>query len=373
MITKIAASPAAPDVLSAMLKRFRRRQRLVTLTSNGLVAAIVVSAIAVPMSVILPASTAVRFGILSACVGSMAAVIGALVRTPPLHRIAAIADARIGLNDALVAAFQFIDDPDVVSRLIVRDAAVRAASVSPADVFPLRAPARLPWIVAAAVAASAVFTVMAMGRSAIEPALPGAAGPSVQAGGASAKASGNVSGPSESAVSVRPAAERAAAPSSQERPSAREGGVASGSSNRVDAPPETARGRSADTPAGQAEGSLDAALPRIPARPADGTGSRGRNSMTAGDPGVAGGVGSRGRSSPESAGGVSAGGGREQAVAGGLPGARDDSRPGAPAVAEPDARSRESAGRAEGALANERIPPGLRAYLKAYFTAINPR
>lgn len=372
MITAMVASRAGPNVLSAMLKRCRRRLRLVTLTSNGLVAAIVVSAIAVPMSVMLPASTAVRFGILAACVGAFTAAMAALVRTPPLHRIAAIADARLGLDDALVAAFQFIDDPDVVSRLIVRDAAVRVSDVSPADVFPFHAPARIAWILAAAVAASGMLTVMAMRQSAIEPALAGAAGPSVQAGGASAKASGNLSGPSASAASA-PAADRAGAPSGQERPRAREGAAESGSSNRVDESREIARGRSKDTPAVQADRSLDAALPRLPAPPADGTGSRGRSSMAARESGGAGGAATRGRSVSEAAGGVSAGGGREQAVAGGLPGARDDSRPRARGLAEDDARFRESAGRAEAAVANERIPPGLRAYLKAYFTAINPR
>jgi hypothetical protein len=218
-----------------------------------------------------------------------------------------------------------------------------------------------------------MLTVMAMRQSASEPALAAVAGPPIQAGGASAKASGDVSGPSASAVSVPSAADRAAASSGQARPRAREGVAESGSSNRADAPPEMARGRSADTPDGQADRSLDAALPRIPTPPADGTGSRGRSSMTAREPGGAGGTGTRGRSLSEAAGGVSAGRGREQAAAGGLPGTRDDGRPRTPGLAEHDARSRESAGRAEAAVANERIPPGLRAYLKAYFTAINPR
>jgi hypothetical protein len=356
-----------------MLKRCRQRQRRVTLTSNGLVAAIVVSAIAVPLSMLLPASTAVRVGMLFACIGSFAAAILALMRTPPLRRIAAIADARLSLDDCLVTAFQFIDDPDVVSRLIVRDAAVRAAGVSPADVFPFHAPARIAWIVAAAVAASAMLTVMAMRQSAIEPALAGAAGPPSQAGSASAKASGNVSGPSASDLAVPSTADRAAVPSGQEGPRARKGVAESGSSNRVDASREMARAKPPDTNAGQAERSPDAGLSRIPPPQAEGAGSRGRSSMTSRELGGGGGTGSRGRSLSDAAGGVSAGGGRAQAVAGGLPGTSGDIRPRASALPEHDARFRESVGRAEAAVANERIPPGLRAYLKAYFTAINPR
>jgi hypothetical protein len=56
-----------------------------------------------------------------------------------------------------------------------------------------------------------------------------------------------------------------------------------------------------------------------------------------------------------------------------MPGARGDVRQHAVALPDRDAGYRESAGRAEAALANERMPPGLRAYLKAYFVAINSR
>lgn len=363
--------PDAPEVLSAMLKRCRRRQRLVTLTSNGLVAAVVVSAIAVPLFVLLPVSSAIRVGILSACLGSIGAATVALVRTPPMRRIAAIADARLGLDDCLVAAFQFIDDPDVVSRLIVRDAAIRAADVSPADVFPFHAPARIAWIGAAALAA-AMVTVMALRQSAIEPPPADAAGPRMQDRGVSAKASGNVSTPAANAVGVPPAPDRAATPSVAKRSPAREDVAASEPSNRMDASRDMARVGSAETRVGQGDRSIDAALPQIPRLPAESVVSRGRSSMTSRELGSSGGTGSRGRSLSDAAGGISAGRGRAQAVSGGMPGTRDAIRPPA-AFHEHDARYRESVGRAEAAVASERIPPGLRAYLKAYFTAINPR
>lgn len=372
-MTKRAPGLDAPSILSAMLRRCRRRQRLVMLASNGLVAALVVSAIAVPLFVLLPASTAIRFGILFACAGSLAAATVALVRTSPVRRIAAIADARLGLDDCLVAAFQFIDDRDVVSRLVVRDAAVRAEGVSPADVFPFHWRARTAWVGVAAVAASAMLTVVALKPSAIEPAPADPAGPHIQDSGVSAEASGSVSTPSANAVGVPSAADRAATPSVPERSHDRGGVTVSDPSNRVEASREMARVRSADTPVGQADRSLDAVAPEIPRPPAEGSVSHGRTSMTSRELGGAGGTGSRGRSSSDAAGGVFAGNGRAQSVAGGMPGTRGDVRQHAAALHERDARYRESVGRAEAAVANERMPPGLRAYLKAYFIAIKPR
>jgi hypothetical protein len=373
-MTQRAPGLDAPAILDGMLRRCRRRQRLIMLASNGLVAALGVSAIAVPLFVLLPASTAIRFSILAACVGSLAAITVALVRTSPVRRIAAIADARLGLDDCLVAAFQFIDDHDVVSRLVVRNAAIRAEDVSPADVFPFRWPARIAWVGMAAVAAAAMLTVATLRPSAIERAAADPAGPRMQDGGVSVKAPGGMSSQSANAVGVPSAASRGAKESAPERSHDRVGVTGSDPSNRVDASREMAPARPADaTAVGQADRSLDAAPRQIPRPPAEGSALRGRTSMASRGVGGAGGMGSRGSSSSDVAGGVSAGAGRAQSVAGGMPGARGDVRQHAVALPDRDAGYRESAGRAEAALANERMPPGLRAYLKAYFVAISPR
>ena len=368
-MTPLSSLTEAPVVLSAMLARYRRRQTFVAVTANGLVAALVVSAIAVPLFVLLPISSAIRFGVLLACAGSIGAATIALVRTPPMRRIAAIADARLGLDDCLVAAFQFIDDPDVVSRLIVRDAAVRAADVSPADVFPFHAPARIAWIGAAALAA-AMVTVMALRQSAIEPPPADAAGPRMQDRGGTAKAPGGVSTPAGSAVGVASPGDRTATPSVPDRSDAREGTAPSGLSDRMDASRDSARARSAENRAGQDDRSVDDVGPQGP-RPLPGDlVSRGRSPMTSSDRSGAGGSGSRGRSQSDTAGGISAGSGQAGVLSGGMPGTRDASRPPASSDGQ-DARYRESVGRAEAAVASERIPPGLRAYWKAYFAAIN--
>ena len=112
-----------------------------------------------------------------------------------LMRHADVPTADFHIFDHSTPAKTFIDDPDVVSRLIVRDAAVRAGGVSPANVFPFHAPTRMAWIGAVSVAASAMLTLMALRHSAIEPAVDVTAEPRIQPGGVSPKAGGSVPEP----------------------------------------------------------------------------------------------------------------------------------------------------------------------------------
>jgi hypothetical protein len=244
--------------------------------------------------------------------------------------------------------------------------------VPPADVFPFHLPARIAWTSAAAVAMSAILTVMAQRQTAITTAPADVAGPPMHDRGGSAKAPGGVSTPAGSAVGVASPGDRTATPSVPDRSDAREGTAPSGVSDRMDASRDSGRARSAETRAGQDDRSVDDVAPRGP-RPLPGDlVSRGRSPMTSGGRSAASGSGSRGRSQSDAAGGISAGAGRAGALSGGMPGTRDASRPPASSYGQ-DARYRESVGRDEAAVANERIPPGLRAYLKAYFAAINPR
>ena len=153
--------PTGAAVLWTTLGRLRRRQRRVTLAENGLAAAIVIAAAAVPLSFSLAPGIAARVIVLLACCAAAGVVVVAIVRTPTPRRIAALADARLHLEDRLVTALQYVDDPDAVSRLVVRDAASRIADASPASVFPFRAAAWIAWIAAAALTASAVLTLIA--------------------------------------------------------------------------------------------------------------------------------------------------------------------------------------------------------------------
>jgi hypothetical protein len=357
--------PAETLLLRRTLSLLRRRQRLVTLVETGLAAVIVIGAAAVPLAVSLAPGIAMPLIILVACVAAVAVVIVAIVRTPVPGRIAALADARLHLEDRLVTALQYADDPDAVSRLVVRDATSRVAGESPARVFPFRVPAWIGWTAAVALTTSAALTLAAgklpsgiVRRSAVSsgagvagaPAAPNAA---VHAGDA---ASPDPTGRQQASVNVGPAP-------------ARDPGTTQGADDPAKTPgsrAETSAVHAPEREAGRAQVAVAIPVPLTQAPDAVAPlASRATSPST--DLGSAGGVASRGQAAASSAGGLpsrgtpSGSGGAPRTANAVQAGTRPDTH---------DARYAAARARAEAALASERIPPGLRAYLTAYFTAI---
>jgi hypothetical protein len=364
--------PAETLLLWTTLSRLRRRHRLVTLVETGLAAGIVVGAAAVPLFFALAADLAIRLIILSACVAAVAVAIVAVVRTPPPRRLAALADARLHLEDRLVTALQYADDPDAVSRLVVRDATSRLAGASPARVFPFRAPAWIGWIAAVALTASAALTLA--GRDTSSGAFRrsnASSGAGVTSAAAGTNGSVRTSEGASSGRASRDQASRDPGPAPARVSGNTQG--AAGAGDRGKAPgahPET----SADPAAppredGRASAAVALAAALTPAAVAVAPRATGATSSSRGL-GSAGGAAARGQSAASGAGGISSRG--VAAGSGGAPRTSGAVQPDARQNTN-DARYAAARARAEAALAGEQIPPGLRAYLTAYFTAISPR
>jgi hypothetical protein len=312
---------------------------------------------------------AVRLTILAACLAAAAVVIVAIVRTPSPRRIAAVADARLRLEDCLVTALQYADDPDAVSRLVVRDATSRLAGGSPAHVFPFRVPAWIGWVAVVTITASAILTLTGRNTSFGVPRRPAASsGAGVTAAAAVPNGSVQAGDAASSGPTSRNRASSHAGPAPARDPGNTQG--ADGAGDRGKAPgarPDTSASRAPRSEDGRR--SAAAAAPAAVTPAADVVTPLAPRALSASnDLGSAGGVASRGQTAASGAGGVSSRG-----TASGSEGTpRTGGEP--PRDARPDthdARYAAARARAEAALGGERIPPGLRAYLTAYFTAIN--
>jgi hypothetical protein len=355
-------------MLRATLSRLRRRQRRVTLVETGVAAAIVVGATAVPLSIWVAPRLAIQLIALAACVAAIAVVIVAGVRTLPLRRIAALADARLQLEDRLVTALQYADDLDPVSRLIVRDAASRADRESPARVFPHRAPRWIGWIAAGAITTSAVLTLAVRRTSFGDVHRSDASSNSGVTGGAAGTNGGD---PATTAAADNPTrrqepVQHPGALSANVTSDARDAGSKSDAPSAhpvappVPGPPrEDGRAPAAEALRTTVTPGADAVSPRLAA-----------GTSASRDLGSAGGEAGRGPSAATGAGGVSSRG--KATGSGGSPRASTAAR-GAPRHDLDDRAYAAARARAEAALAAERIPPGLRAYLTTYFNAISPR
>jgi hypothetical protein len=360
--------------LRAILMRWRRRQRLVTFASCSLIVAAVLSGVAVPLFVTMPAHTVTRASAALASIGLAGAIVVAIARTPAPRRVAALADSRLHLDDHLVTALQFADDPDDLSQLIVREAVARTHLVSPSDVFPLRALRGTGWSAVAALAASTLVALITTRPSVFDVVRPyrqtaaatSAAGPTTDAnarsGGAAAPASGKRDRASQQGLQEPPGPDKsmtAAQSDDRERGGDRAGALASPSQR--DAPVEKP-GRpanaipvpTADAPFAESVVSLPTA-PGSPAKSGSATGTAAQRGAAA-----------------HGAGGTARSALTDNAGSGGSPGPGIVRRT-APRTVGGDKGYSASSARAEAALATGRIPPGLRAYLKTYFNAIGPR
>lgn len=341
-------SPAENAVgLAAKLARFRRRAWLVLFAQDacvtGAVAALVIEAMMVAARSLIP-----RLFIPSLLVPSVfvplvlaAAIVvaaaTAFARTPGLRDIAKALDVRLRLQDRLVTAVQFQHDTDAFSNLVVGDALARLDVVGPESAFPFRV-SKPGWIAgAAAVAAPIVFVLATTGVPRIR---------EMMRGGRAAGA-GTLTMPSQDTSS------RAASSDGRTRAP----GAATASERRsgtdIDAattPPANALARAAQQTPGAA-----------PHAAASGT----RESIGNRAAGAAAQPAVGGTLSESDAGGVKNGiaariGTAEQGVA--RTAAADRST----------AAYRAAWSNAERAIAQEKVPSDLRAYVRQYFVAIRP-
>jgi hypothetical protein len=365
--------------LGASLARLRRREDAVRSAAYSAAAGALALGFAVPVFAALETRTAARFTFALTLGAVFVALVVARARRSSLRRLAHLVDTRLSLDDRVVTALQYQHDADAASQFVVRDAEARLAAAAPADVFPLHLPPRLP---VAAIAALAVSTLAVLGMQWTRGRSAAGAEPfaletaSSSAGTASAAVT-------DAGTPARGSAQNAQAPvergdAAVNRPGSGQADAGGGAT----ASSPDAHGRS--TPGSPAQGrrrqpgpvEAREAVEDRSAQAADATtAARNTGSAAADRPG---GLRSpEGASSGRSARGVSAparGGGRSRGSSGapgtGLrpaAGARDPG--GATYVHEYG----EAVARAEAALAREDVPPGMRAYVRAYFQAIRPR
>ena len=343
---------AASDVVADCVRRCRRRLQVVSATRRA--------AITIPVAIVVVELIALtrrvppdQLAALSGTVGAiavMAAAIPSLLRAPTMRAAAAAIDARLHLQDRTVTALQLVDEGDAMAQLVVRDAAVRLAQLSPAGAFPLEAPVHFRATIAATATATVVFLAIAGAPAASWLTPPSRSGGAAGAGGGR---SGRTSKPvSDTRIveGVAPAASAAEQPREATPVDA----------NREDTPVGRESVRNNDTARGRGGNDLRASELRAPAP--------GR------DTGAAAGSGDAGR-------GATAFAERAASAAGGVNGARGSNpraastRP-AP-TAPPDSglyreEYRAASMRTQTAVAQERVPARLRAYVKRYFVAIHP-
>jgi len=249
-----------------------------------------------------------------------------------------------------MTAVQMLDDANPMARLVVRDAATRLSTVSPSHVFPFEAPLHFRAALATALGAAVMLLVMSgirrqSGAPSIGPEGIGLAG---------AAQSGRMGKPSSNARVVEAAAPSASAARAQTSSQT--------AATREDTP--TGRDSARNDPAAQTQ-ARGGSAPRT---------SDSAASAPARDVGAAAAARDRGR-------GATGFAERTEAAAGGVSGAVDASSADAPGRATPAAAPagaayrdhyRIAAARAQSAVAQERVPARLRAYVKRYFVAIHP-
>jgi hypothetical protein len=379
-----ADAKAPPDAvrLTHALDRFRRRRRRVLATRflyTGLALAVVIGE---ALSLGFSTGTLYSMWLLAGAAGTaiVLSLLAAAARTPSLSDIARLLDRRALLQNRTATALQFVRNDDVMATLVVRDAARRVAGLEPAVVFPREYPAR-PHLLVAAITVSSLVFAASVSRVAWAPQLrspsagmatPGAPAQSRQGlpsarpadtpgatpargstlatpQGTQARADGRAS---EQQVEDRAARADGRTGSPSPSPSAAQHGTGNGLRQR---PPAPTIGTAASDRAG-AGGSGAAS----PARDARGEASSAREG--AGQGGAVPGRLARGGGGIK--GGTLAGDATPAAL----------SRPGAARSPDYAAEYQAAWTRAQAALAQDRVPPPLREYVRRYFAAIrSPR
>ena len=378
------ATPARPGArpdalqLTRALGAFRRRRRRVLairFACTGLALAVVAGE---ALSLALRAGTDYTIWLLAGAAGVavIVSILAAAVHTPSLPDTARLLDRHALLLNRAATALQFVDNDDVMATLVVRDAARRMSGLDPAMVFPREYPAR-PHLLVAAVTVSALLFAASVSRVAWAPqsssrsagmAVPGAPaearpgspglrqadtpGATPAQGSAlspvpqDTQAGANDRRTPQDQTADREARADGRAGSPARSPSANQQGAGAGSQRR--SPTSTGSATASDRPgAGDSGAASPARDPRAAAGEGEGAGQGG-------------GVPDR---ATRAGGGIKGG-----ALAGPIPAAparRDTGRTQGYAVEYQAAWAR-----AQAALAQDRVPPPLREYVRRYFDAI---
>ena len=375
--TRDAAGPPSPEVgsdagtLLAQIERFRRRTRVAIAFRHTWVA-LTLGLIGAQFVVLIRGSAGSALEAAAVVVVALGvAVVSAFLRTPSLSGTATALDARAGLEDRIRTALQFVHQDDPVARLIRRDAEARLADLVPRRVFPLDAPRFVrAWLALLAVTTTGFLLVT-----------EGGAGRWVMDRGDGWLISGGPAGPetpspaADDSVPGSQAAEPNPAATEMERALATAPEDASTPvTSSADAPQADTAGEAGneadDTTAGAGSAPADAA------REDDGSRTAAGREAAAGDASKAAGAPGEAASEPSGGGGRGATTTGEAAGAGGVRdgGLSEPSRQPAPAPAGPAyaASARAAQARAEAAVAQERVPPRWRNYVRAYFNSIRP-
>jgi hypothetical protein len=269
-------------------------------------------------------------------IAGAAALGAALVGVRSLSEIARDVDRKAGLDQRLETAFELQEDPDPVSRLVVRDAVRAIEGIQGADVFPIRI-ASDRWTLAAF-----AFLTIALLRAALPTGTPGSGFRPVSAPAASldspASTLADTPGTSGSEVS---------------------GEISEGKSPEREIDPPTPKATSASredaAPAGERNEGTARAREEAPSaewisieRPLDSPLDPGSSTGVAGESAAGAGGSIDGGAEGERGGG---------AAAPSVPSGSSDLAP-------------PSGGGAELPVARDRIPPGLRDYVRAYFARL---
>jgi hypothetical protein len=343
---------SSSDLLVTRLRGLRRRATLVLFAqalclSGGV--SLLIGELLVVGGMVHNVVTAVAMAATAALLTAAAATI--LLR-PGLRDIAASIDARLHLQDRLVAALQFNAAVDPFSQLVVRDAHSRVASIRAADAVPFA----LPRSIRAASAAAAIVSVVTIVATTEVPrwsraGRTGFGGPGVTVNGAGAEGSASSAARQQPNSSARASI---AAANGTERSSARQQPAA-------DQPEAT-------TPSTQAQSLSEIASPSSGGteRLERGSTTGGGNTSTKTDTNTsdhAGVAGVAASTSYEQRGG---------GVANGTRSARSTGTTALPDNSTYRAAYRSGRAAAESAVGQDRVPADLRSYVRDYFVAIRP-
>jgi hypothetical protein len=344
------------DPSAAILTTVARCRMRMQLVAAARRAGITIPLAIVAVELFAVTSAAVPGQLVAIAGGAMAlavaiAALPSILRVPSIRTSAAAIDTRLRLQDSTVTAVQMLDDAEPMARLVVRDAAKRLSSVSPGRVFPFEPPVHFSAALAGALGATVLFVVMTAIRG--QAGAPPNGSDGIRSAGAAQ--SGRMGKPPSNAQvaegAAAPAAVAAQPKASSQTPAAREDTPIGRESAKND-PAEQTLGRSGSTPR-----AVDA-----------------DRSAPARDVGAAAGARDSGR-------GATGFAERTAAAAGGVSGTIDPNpaaatRRAARAPAPADAAYRDqyriASGRAQSAVAQERLPARLRTYVKRYFVAIHP-
>jgi hypothetical protein len=347
----MTGSTATAGILQTVA-RCRRRVQVVSAARRA--------ALAVPVAIVtvellalilrLPAVDTVAITAAASALAVIAAAIPSIVRAPSLRETAAAIDARVQLQDRTVTALQLDGRVDPIAQLVVRDAGARLAGLIPKRAFPLEAPPYFRPVLGAsgAITVAWLAIIAAPGSSwfIARDAANAAAGPGMGRSSRAVKSGANT---------------QAAEDSSERAPSVAPGQASVRTEAKREETPvghETTR-NDADKQGRGSEGTQPTSAPSPAATPGRDTGRAAGSSDTGrGATGFA-------HRMASAAGGVS--GGDSASIDGALNHAAS-----APHDAAYSDKYQVASARAEAAIAQERVPPRLRTYVRRYFVAIHP-